>query len=92
MTGYPEYNYPAFNAVAALLRGRGHEVFNPAEYGAAQLETGEFDARKSFAAYCRYICEDADAIYLLRGWEKSEGALAEYYLALNCDLTIFKQV
>lgn len=92
MTGYPEFNYPAFNAMAALLRGRGHEVYSPAEYGAEQLSAGTFDIRKAFSEYCRYICEEAEAIYLLRGWEKSKGALAEYHLALNCDLTIFKQV
>lgn len=31
MQGYPEFNFPRFNAVAKALRGNGHEVFNPAE-------------------------------------------------------------
>ncbi|QPF87004.1 DUF4406 domain-containing protein [Bradyrhizobium genosp. L] len=31
MTGIPHFNFPAFNAAAALLRNDGHEVFNPAE-------------------------------------------------------------
>jgi hypothetical protein len=31
MRGYAEFNFPAFHAAAAKLRGEGHIVFNPAE-------------------------------------------------------------
>ena len=31
MTGYPNFNYPAFHAAAAHLRSQGHTVFSPAE-------------------------------------------------------------
>jgi hypothetical protein len=31
MSGYPEFNFPAFNAAAERLRAGGLEVFNPAE-------------------------------------------------------------
>lgn len=31
MRGIPEFNFPAFNAAAAMLREEGHTVFNPAE-------------------------------------------------------------
>lgn len=31
MRGFPEFNFPAFHAVAARLRAQGHEVFSPAE-------------------------------------------------------------
>lgn len=31
MTGIPEFNFPAFNAAAAMLKAKGHEVFNPAQ-------------------------------------------------------------
>jgi hypothetical protein len=31
MRGIPEFNFPAFNGAAALLRAQGHTVFNPAE-------------------------------------------------------------
>jgi len=31
MRGIPEFNFPLFNATAALLRADGYEVFNPAE-------------------------------------------------------------
>jgi nucleoside 2-deoxyribosyltransferase len=31
MQGYPQFNFPRFNAVTKALRQGGHEVFNPAE-------------------------------------------------------------
>ena len=31
MRGIPEFNFPAFEKAAAMLRRDGHEVFNPAE-------------------------------------------------------------
>lgn len=31
MRGIPEFNFPAFNAAAKMLRADGFEVFNPAE-------------------------------------------------------------
>lgn len=31
MTGYSQYNFPAFDRMAARLREQGHEVVNPAE-------------------------------------------------------------
>jgi hypothetical protein len=31
MRGIPEFNFPAFHEVAALLRRGGHDVFSPAE-------------------------------------------------------------
>lgn len=31
MSGYKEFNFPAFMAAAKMLRELGHEVFNPAE-------------------------------------------------------------
>lgn len=33
MTGIPDFNYPAFNAVADQLRAQGYEVENPADHG-----------------------------------------------------------
>lgn len=33
MTGLPDFNFPAFNDMAAILRGLGYHVENPAEHG-----------------------------------------------------------
>lgn len=87
MKGYPESNYPLFHRVATELRQAGHEVYNPAEF-AHDEPSGVFPIRKAFAAYSRFICEDADTIVLLPGWEKSLGVSAELALAKNCGLAI----
>ena len=84
MKGHTEHNYPLFNRVAAELRVK-HEVYNPAEFP----WIGEFPIRRAFAAYCRFICEEADTIVLLPGFIKSVGAGAELALARNCGLEAF---
>jgi hypothetical protein len=87
MKGYPESNYPKFNRFAEVLRSEGHEVYNPAEYPHdGTFET--FPLRKAFAEYSKFICLEADAIYLLYGWENSLGVSAELALAKNCNLEI----
>lgn len=96
MTGIPYFNYPAFNDAAAKLRAEGHEVFNPAEHdiatygkdisnpagdaGVAAAEHG-FDRRAVLKADLSWICDNADAIALLPGWQASPGATAELALA-----------
>lgn len=96
MTGIPHFNYPAFHAAAAELRADGHTVFNPAEhdiltYGRdvsnpdgcekqAAAEHG-FDRRAALKADLIWICDNAEAVALLPGWEKSSGACAEKALA-----------
>ena len=76
MTGLPENNFPAFHAATAMLRERGHTVFNPAEVGEIPGMTWEFYMRKDIKMLC-----EADAIYLLPGWEKSKGAHLELHIA-----------
>lgn len=104
MSNIPYFNYPAFDAEAKHLRSLGHEVFNPAEhdvatYGAdisnptgsveqAIAEYG-FDRAAALKADLSWICDHADAIVLLPGWEKSSGAKAELALADALGLRVF---
>ena len=87
MKGYPESNYPAFHAAASALRAEGHRVYNPAEFPHRGPQD-TFPIRQAFAAYCAFICLEADTIVLLPGWEKSKGAAAELALARNCGLDV----
>lgn len=83
MTGLPEYNFPAFNAAAAMLRAQGLHVENPAEHGIVD--------GADWADYLHYdlarlaTCSE---IYLLPGWSKSRGAALEALCAHTLGMTI----
>jgi hypothetical protein len=96
MSGLPSYNFPAFDAAAKQLREAGHTVFNPAEndrengFDATGLQGHEaaehgFDLREALKQDLSWICDNAEGIALLPGWEASKGARAEVALsrALN---------
>lgn len=88
MAGLPEHNFPAFTVKAAELRALGHEVYNPAEIEPdvyAQITDEEKRAlyhnsgyRNCLSKELRWICDEAQAMYLLKGWEHSKGANSEF--------------
>jgi hypothetical protein len=103
MRGYPNFNFPAFDYAAERLRQEGHLVFSPADHDRSvdpRIEdnpTGDedlaakvtgFSIRDALAADTSWICNEADAIALLPGWEKSSGATAERALAVALGLSI----
>ncbi len=106
MSGYQNFNYPAFHAAAAKLRGDGHSVFNPAwrdmerdgvDWGAevtdgclTSAKAKGFDRRRALCDDLTFICTEADAIALLPGWEKSSGATAERAAAIALGLEVIK--
>lgn len=94
MRGIPNFNREAFRQAARNLRSLGHEVFCPAEsteaiYGEHvyqnQPEGDEpkagVDGRVVFKEDLVFICEKAEAIALMPGWENSKGATAEHAVA-----------
>lgn len=96
MTGYPEFNFPAFFAAADKWKKLGWKVFNPAQkeeengvVGGAGWTTGDdqalvksgWDFREAFLWDVDKVI-NSDAIYVLRGFEKSSGARAELAVAL----------
>ena len=102
MRGIPEFNFPAFHMAASMLRAEGHEVFSPAErdestgFNSKDHPNGDmltafakgFSLREARSADTKYICEQADAIAMLPGWENSGGARAEHALAHTLRHTI----
>lgn len=77
MRGYPKFNYPEFNNVAAVLRGQGYFVFNPAEAAPSKGST----LAQYLMVDLQWIASHADMIVLLEGWSKSAGAKVEKALA-----------
>ena len=91
MRGKPHYNFPAFDAAAERLRQQGYEVVNPADMS---REVGVEKVVTDPAVFNRLIAEElrevraCDAIYLLRGWERSAGTRDELEVALSHGLEI----
>lgn len=85
MRGKPNHNIRNFNLAAERLGIMGWNVINPADLS---REFGLLDEPDN--AVLLRACMDAelaaiphlDAIYLLKGWERSEGARAELAVAL----------
>lgn len=94
MRGYPEYNFPAFHAAAAKLRGHGLIVWSPAEN---DVHADGFDPTKqgSHAPLRHYMKRDlpavlnADMVCVLPGWEKSQGAQLEVHVARECGIPVY---
>jgi hypothetical protein len=82
MTGYEDFNYPAFNDESARLRALGYTVVNPAELNPSTMPWHEC-LRNDIAHLVR-----CDAIALLDGWEKSNGAHLEMHVAHRVGMEI----
>lgn len=80
MTGIPDFNYPAFNAAAAMLAGFGYTVLNPVD-AEQHNDTGAPQAWDWYMRHALRMVLDADAIALLPGWENSKGASVEVHVA-----------
>lgn len=76
MTGYPQWNYPAFHAAAAMLRAEGLEVVNPAELIPDTTVARAECLKVDIAALIQ--CQ---GIALLPGWQDSRGARLESHIA-----------
>lgn len=80
MTGYPDFNYPAFNEAAERLREAGYEVLNPVD-NEAENDTG---APQAWGWYLRRALKqvvDAEGVALLPGSQNSRGARLEKHVA-----------
>lgn len=81
MTGKPNFNRKKFIETATLLWVEGHTALNP-----AILPDG-----LTYEHYMNIglaMLRGADTIYLLEGWEHSEGAKREFNLAVRLRLDI----
>ena len=89
MTGYENFNFPAFFAAEEWLEKQGYEVVNP-----ARLDDG--DTTKTWEHYIRrdlkIMLDHCNSIALLDGWEKSRGANIEAFVASQLGFQVFEQI
>lgn len=69
----------------------GVDISEGNEEGSIELAEKEhgFSLRRALHDDTAWICNHADAIYLLRGWQNSKGALAEKALAEALSLKVY---
>lgn len=96
MTGMENLNRAAFADAAEGLSAAGWTVYDPVEisemYGTAEeLEADPGLLALAIKAELSYVAR-ADAIYLLKGWERSVGAKRELLVALSCGLEVITEV
>lgn len=87
MAGLPDLNFPAFYAAEKRLEAAGWKPVNPARFNHVFVEP----KGRLLDAVCeseRAAIPHLDAIYLLKGWEKSKGAKRELLVALQHDLEV----
>ena len=84
MTGYHNFNRSEFNTEAGILEERGFTVLNPAILPDGLLHD-------QYLQITLAMLEQADAVFLLNGWEKSAGATREFDRADELGLLLLCQ-
>jgi hypothetical protein len=102
MTGLPQFNFPAFDRAARLLRGDGFEVISPAELDSPAVRAAALASPDGklggetwgdmLARDVKLIADEVEAIVVLPGWSKSRGARLEVFVALLCGKPVFENV
>ncbi|MGZ4518810.1 MAG: DUF4406 domain-containing protein [Mycobacteriaceae bacterium] len=102
MRGLAEFNFPAFDSLAAYMRKHEWLVFNPAEHdrevdpgmeSQPAFAIGDVENLQGFSFHeamrwdLRAITH-CDAIVFLPGWERSTGAGHEKYVAEVCGVEV----
>ena len=83
MTGYPQHNHKAFNAMARELRAHGVVVFSPAENG--------LPANAAWSTHMRVdlrMLMGCDRVATLPGIEASKGAQLELHIARELGMPV----
>jgi hypothetical protein len=103
MRGVEDFNFPAFDRQAKVLRDQGWIVINPAEIdrelGSPPSDPMRYDPTESYEdqEFMRdalkrdiaVICDECTAMYMMAKWEISRGAKTEWHLAKALGLDIY---
>jgi hypothetical protein len=92
MSGYKQFNFPAFDEVAEELRNQGYTIISPAELddpkervaALASPDGKHVATQKPWGFYLardiKFVCE-VDGVVVLNNWQLSRGARLETFVA-----------
>ena len=93
MRGKENNNETAFFNAEKRLNRRGFTVLNPLTIGRSiasdEVIASDADLLKTVMRFERTLIRYCDAIYMLEGWQDSQGAKAELVTAIGFDCMIF---
>lgn len=103
MSGYPQFNIPAFDAAAWALRALGYNIISPSELddpcvrdrcmrsidGAPISEPGMPTWGNFIGRDIRVLLDSCSGIVLLNGWEESRGSKIEVCAGLHAGFVDF---
>ena len=84
MRGHACYNFERFFYFASFLKQGGYKVINPAQIDCEKMLGGWVYTDEQYPNILLAdlnLIKDVDALFMLKGWEKSPGAKAEHALA-----------
>ncbi len=105
MTGIPQFNFPAFDLMAYLLRADGHEVVSPAELDSPEdralaLLSPDGHEKSVTKSWGDFLSRDVkliadggiEGIVVLPGWAKSRGARLETFVGrMLCGIKVYRR-
>lgn len=105
MSGYPQFNYPAFHAAAKVLREKGLTVISPAEMDTPEQQSHAMESHdgnvadivaatkitwaQTLAKDIIVIGDEVEAVVTLPNWNKSKGARLEVTCAMLCNKLVY---
>ena len=96
MRGVHNYNRGQFDRWTRKLKELGFDAVNPMDIGDSIATPEEIDASQEIVE--RVMAADiaallkCDAIFMLRGWETSEGARRELKVALEMNIPVMQEI
>jgi len=82
MSGYPDFNFPAFERATAQLRAQGYDIISPHELD------GEGPSQESWGTVLgrdvTVVADKVSGVAFLPNWYASRGAKLEAFTALLC--------
>ena len=86
MTGYEDFNHVAFVNAGQFLRDEMDlAVHNPAKSFGSRKDL----TKEQYMRHCYHMIMESKAVVFLPGWEESEGATAEAYMARALGLPLY---